>query len=138
MSGAYGGATHRLASVYEFDPMDFPGPIWLDVPHATASVHSKAKLDGGDFGYTPQVDPQKFEDLNVSEFNLSLDAVEAAFAGASDVLPPGAPLPAWDVRQLVERREGPDRAISGPASARPTTCSSPSATPSTRWPRATR
>ena len=97
VSGEFGGATHRLASVYELDPMDFPGPVWLDVPHAVAAVHANAELSGGDFGYTPQVDPQKYNDLEISEFGFTLDGVRAAFAGASDVVAPGASLPAWDM-----------------------------------------
>ena len=49
VSGLYGRPTpsrHVLTSAYEFDPMDYPGPIWLDVPYATASGSGATKVDG--------------------------------------------------------------------------------------------
>ena len=89
VAGTYGGAVHRLASVYEFDPMDFPGPIWLDVPYASASIHTSATVSGGGAGYEPQIDPSKYDELDVSEFGLSFDDAKAQFGGA------GAPVPDW-------------------------------------------
>lgn len=97
VSGAYGGATHRLASVYEFDPMVFPGPIWLDVPYAKASVDTAATVSGGRFGYEPQIDPRKNEDLDLKrEYGLSFDAAKAALNAV------GPDVPEW-------HRSGEDR-----------------------------
>ena len=89
VAGAYGGATHRLNSVYEFDPMDFPGPIWLDVPHAAANIHASATISGGGMGYEPQIDPTKFDALGMDRLGLSLAPARNAFAAA------GTPIPDW-------------------------------------------
>ena len=89
VAGAFGGVTHRLASVYEFDPMDFPGPIWLDVPYALGTVHAGATVSGGDYGYEPQIDPRKFNGLDVSEFDLSFDGIKTQLATA------GVPVGHW-------------------------------------------
>ena len=37
--------------------MDFPGPVWLDVPYATAKVDKRATIAGNDVVSQPQVDP---------------------------------------------------------------------------------
>ena len=90
VAGAFGGATHRLHSVYEFDPMDFPGPLWLDVPHAAGTIHPSATVSGGAYSYEPQIDPTKHNDLDIADFGLS-------FAGLkSDLAAAGAPVPAWN------------------------------------------
>lgn len=38
VTGTHGGASHVIESEYEFDPMDLPAPLWLDVPYATIRV----------------------------------------------------------------------------------------------------
>ncbi len=82
VAGTYGTATHRLHSVYEFHPMDFPGPIWLDVPYATATVAAAAMISGGGFGYEPQIDPRKATELDIAGLGLSLDDITSAMAAA--------------------------------------------------------
>ena len=72
VSGVYGNASsptrHVLASSYEFDPMDFPGPIWLDVPYVTASgspstkVFGDANIAGVDVALNTHVDRTKYDD----------------------------------------------------------------------------
>ena len=47
VSGEFAGTTHTIKSTYEWDPMGYPGPIWLDVPYATATTASGAVIDGG-------------------------------------------------------------------------------------------
>ena len=91
VSGQYGGATHRLSSVYEFDPMDFPGPLWIDVPYAAGNIHPNASFSGGTFGYQPQVAPDKYNDLDIASLGLSLNGIKSAINGT------GASVPAWDI-----------------------------------------
>lgn len=95
VSGQFRGAEHRLASVYELDPMDFPGPVWIDAPHVVPAVDPGASLSGGSAGHAPQVDPTKFADLDIAEFGFSLNGVRAALAAASDAVAPGGALPGW-------------------------------------------
>ncbi|OZC02879.1 hypothetical protein [Rubricoccus marinus] len=47
VAGDYAGATHTIESTYEWDPMNYPGPVWLDVPYVTTSAHSSAEISGG-------------------------------------------------------------------------------------------
>ena len=96
VSGEYGGARHRLSSVYEFDPMEFPGPLWIDVPYAAASVHPSASFSGGKFKYEPQVDPGKYNDLDIADMGLSLNEIKTALNG-TNINGTGASVPAWDV-----------------------------------------
>lgn len=90
VDGTYGVATHRLMSVFEFDPMDFPGPIWFDVPYATATIDPSATIGGGTPGYEPQIDPRKYNDLDVGEFGLTFNGAKSQFSAA------GAAIPSWD------------------------------------------
>ena len=95
MSGRYGGATHRLSSVYEFDPMDFPGPLWIDVPYASADIHKSATFSGGAFGYQPQVDPGKFNELDVGNMGLPPSNLNSSIAAT------GASVPKWDINNTT-------------------------------------
>ena len=65
VTGHSGGATHTIRSTYEWDPMDFPGPIWLDVPYATADVDPDVNIDGG-----PEALPVHFDDRRYNELEL--------------------------------------------------------------------
>ena len=89
VQGTYGGATHQLTSVYDYDPMDFPGPIWLDVPYATGSVDKKATIGGTGAMTRPQIDKTKNKDLGLSGDGLTFDDLEDQFAKAK------APVPDW-------------------------------------------
>ncbi|PAP78460.1 hypothetical protein [Rubrivirga marina] len=86
-AGVVGEASHTLRSVYEFDPMDFPGPLWLDVPYATASVSRRAEVSGGQPGYEPQIDPAKYDDLGIREFGLTFNRAKAALATVGPAVP---------------------------------------------------
>ena len=90
VSGAYDEAKHRLRSVYDFDPMDFPGPIWLDVPYATAAIDRAATVAGDGVVFEPQIDPTKNDDLALGRDGFSLAAAKGQFAAA------GSPVPEWD------------------------------------------
>lgn len=45
--GDYAGASHTIRSTYDWDPMDYPSPVWLDVPYATALASNGSSIDGG-------------------------------------------------------------------------------------------
>ncbi|MEM0962049.1 MAG: hypothetical protein AAGK21_05845, partial [Bacteroidota bacterium] len=91
VAGIFDAATHRLQSVYEFQPMEFPGPLWLDVPYASAVLSPASDISGGGtFNYEPQIDPSKFDDLHMHEFGLSFGGIRSALAGI------GAPVGNWN------------------------------------------
>ena len=87
VSGAHGEATHRLRSVYDFDPMDFPGPVWLDVPYATAKIDKKAEIAGNDVVFEPQVDPTKNTDLGLAGEGFALSKLEKELDKAGPAVP---------------------------------------------------
>ena len=66
VTGHSGGSTHTIRSTYEWDPMDFPGPIWLDVPYATADIDPGVIIDGG-----PEALPVRFDDRRYNELQLN-------------------------------------------------------------------
>ena len=91
VSGLFGGATHRLRSVYEFDPMDFPGPFWLDVPYASGAIGSNAVIDNAGMpDYFPQIDPRKYDDLRMGELGMSFDGIRQQMRNT------GAQTPSWN------------------------------------------
>ena len=63
--GHSGGSTHSVRSTYQWDPMDFPGPIWLDVPYGIADVDPGTIVDGG-----PDALPVHFDDRRYQELQL--------------------------------------------------------------------
>ncbi len=98
VTGHSGGATHTIRSKYEWDPMDFPGPIWLDVPYATADVDPGVTIDGGPDGLPVHFDDRRYDELDLDEL-LPWDTMEdnliAEFAGASG---PGGDFQASDMQ----------------------------------------
>ena len=102
VAGPYGVATHRLRSVYDFDPMDFPGPVWLDVPYATAKIKG-ATIDGVGPSTQPQIDPRKNNDLNLASDGFTFDQARQQFAGA------GASVGSWDVGGDSDNNDGRGR-----------------------------
>lgn len=66
--GRYGGAAHTIEGRYQFDPMSFPGPIWLDVPYATSTVAGGATVRGG-----PNTLPVRFDLRQHAELELERD-----------------------------------------------------------------
>ena len=66
VTGHFGGATHTIRSKYVWDSVDFPGPIWLDVPYATADLDPNTFIDGG-----PDALPVHFDDRRYNEMDLS-------------------------------------------------------------------
>ena len=116
VSGRYGRPTpsrHVLTSTYEFDPMDYPGPVWLDVPYATTSgsgatkVNGAASVAGVSVTLPTHVDQTKF---NALEGLLSLatmrSSVESAVSGTavkfSNALKNTAKDPALGVGKLLD------------------------------------
>lgn len=65
VTGTYGGARHAIQSTYEFDPMDAPGPLWLDVPYATATVASGASISGSATDHPAHFDRRRHDALGV-------------------------------------------------------------------------
>jgi hypothetical protein len=78
VEGSYGGAVHTIRSTYQYDPLEYPGPIWLDVPYATASVSA-----GADISNNPNVqfDRRRHDQLQLEGF-LPLGSMTSA-VGAS-------------------------------------------------------
>lgn len=68
VTGRYGGAVHSIHSTYEFDPLEAPGPIWLDVPYATGAVTKQAVVSGGAEGKAVQFDRRKHDELKLGSF----------------------------------------------------------------------
>ena len=46
VTGDFQGATHAIKSTYEWDPMSYPSPIWLDVPYATSTAEAGSSVSG--------------------------------------------------------------------------------------------
>lgn len=85
VTGHSGGATHTVRSKYEWDPMDFPGPLWLDVPYATAQVDTRATLNGGPGGRPAYFDQRLFNQLRLGtlvSFNRMRDSLSYQIDGA--------------------------------------------------------
>ena len=56
----YGGAVHTTRSTYRYDPMDVPGPIWIDAPVSNSDVVAGARprITDGDGGRQVVLDPR--------------------------------------------------------------------------------
>ncbi|HEX8386959.1 MAG TPA: hypothetical protein VF576_12290 [Rubricoccaceae bacterium] len=95
VEGRYGGAVHSIQSTYAFDPMEYPGPIWLDVPYATAEIPDAAQVSGPPTGNPARLDSRKFTDLNLDRYvsgPAMQNALGAGMAAAGSALSvPNAP-----------------------------------------------
>ena len=81
VTGTYGGARHAIQSTYEFDPMDAPGPIWLDVPYATATVKGGAKVSGSAADHPAYFDKRRYDALEVASL-VPISGLRSALGGA--------------------------------------------------------
>jgi hypothetical protein len=81
VEGRYGGAVHTVENTYAFDPMEYPGPIWLDVPYATASVSSSARISGTLADHPVRMDSRPFDELGLAAAGVSRSSMEGALAG---------------------------------------------------------
>ncbi|NNF59533.1 MAG: hypothetical protein HKN04_14955, partial [Rhodothermaceae bacterium] len=86
VTGHAGGAEHSVRSTYEYDPMDYPGPLWLDVPYVTATVEPGTVIDGGADALGVHYDRRRHSELNLNSL-LPRSTMErdlrTAFAGAT-------------------------------------------------------
>lgn len=101
VTGHAGGSTHSVRSTYEWDPLDFPGPVWLDVPYATADIDPEAEIGGGPEALPTHFDDRRYHELqlhsllpwNTMENNLAAEFGAAGGAGGtfqdSDMLASG-------------------------------------------------
>ena len=77
VTGTYGGAVHTIESTYELHPMDAPGPLWLDVPYATASVSNRAEISGTEGDHPVHFDRRLHDALELESL-LPLGQLEAS------------------------------------------------------------
>lgn len=50
VAGLSGGSEHTISSSYLVSNVDFPGPLWVDAPYATAALNPLATISGLDDG----------------------------------------------------------------------------------------
>ncbi|HEX8299837.1 MAG TPA: hypothetical protein VF594_11815 [Rubricoccaceae bacterium] len=81
VEGRYGGAVHTVQNTYAFDPMEYPGPIWLDVPYATANVSSAARISGTAADHPVRMDSRPFDELQLASAGVSRQTMESTLAG---------------------------------------------------------
>ncbi|OZC02878.1 hypothetical protein, partial [Rubricoccus marinus] len=95
----YAGATHTIRSTYEWDPVDYPGPVWLDVPYASAEVASGASVTGGPANLDVQFDRRKHDEFGL-EGLASLRTMEsglnAAFGATDSGFDSSLPAGSWE------------------------------------------
>jgi len=84
VTGRYGGAAHRIDGEYAFDPITYPGPIWLDVPYATAQVVSGTpEIRGGAAGLPVRFDRRRHDDLGLESLLPAAGLVANGSAAAA-------------------------------------------------------
>ncbi|MEL6616841.1 MAG: hypothetical protein AAFQ43_13945, partial [Bacteroidota bacterium] len=66
-----------IESSYEWDPMGYPGPVWLDVPYATATAAAGASVGGG----SVQFDRRKHDALGLQSL-AALGTMETGLSSA--------------------------------------------------------
>jgi hypothetical protein len=81
VTGHSGGATHTINSRYAWDPLNFPGPLWLDVPYATAPLDPRVVMDGGQEALPSYFDPRLYEDLGLASI-VPIGPMDAALTAA--------------------------------------------------------
>lgn len=77
----YEGAVHEIQNTYRYDPMDLPGPLWLDVPYGTGSQTGRLKIDGGPDRLPVRLDPRRHADHDLESF-LPMDRFEGVLGYA--------------------------------------------------------
>lgn len=86
VTGHSGGATHTIRSTYEWDPMDFPGPIWMDVPYAVADINPNTTIDGGPGARGAHFDDRRFNELQLQSilpWSTMTNALDSEFDDAN-------------------------------------------------------
>ena len=82
---SYGGAVHTTRSTYLYDPMNVPGPIWVDAPVATGEIVAGArpKIWGGADGPEKRnvVLDRRGHDKHELESFFRLDSLTAKLGG---------------------------------------------------------
>ncbi|HYE95413.1 MAG TPA: hypothetical protein VD962_04340 [Rubricoccaceae bacterium] len=84
-----GGSVHRVHSRYAWDDVDFPSPVWLDVPYATGSFHRNTQINGGTEALNVAFDRRKFDDLrlgnlvNLTNMRTALSTQVAGTSGST-------------------------------------------------------
>ena len=98
ITGMFGGAVHTIESAYRLDPMDAPGPLWLDVPYATATVSAQADISGSNSDHPVHYDRRLHDELHLEEL-VPMSGLEASLrsgmesAGSALAVPAAA---AWE------------------------------------------
>ena len=92
VTGSYGGASHTIESTYRYDPMDAPGPLWLDVPYATTAMANTTRVSGSADDHPITFDRRKHDELQLESFlpmaDIQSDLVaDASRAGSAAVIP---------------------------------------------------
>ena len=95
VTGTYGGAVHTVQSTYELDPSDAPGPLWLDVPYATASASGAVTFSGDADDHPVHLDRRKHEELGLDGF-LEWTDVAGAVGGLANAAGSALKVPAND------------------------------------------
>ncbi|WP_420456608.1 hypothetical protein [Rubrivirga sp.] len=72
VTGTYGGAVHTVESAYAYEPLDAPGPLWLDVPYATMTASNGGRIADAQGDRDVQFDRRKHDALEL-EGLLPLD-----------------------------------------------------------------
>ena len=96
VAATYGGAVHEIQNTYRYDPMDAPGPLWLDVPYGSGSLAGTLTVDGGTDDLPVRLDPRRHADhelesfLPLAPFEQSLGWATSRAGGRYETSPAGA------------------------------------------------
>lgn len=94
--GRFGGAAHTLRGTYRFQPLAYPGPIWLDVPFATSRLTGGTPaISGGPQNLPVRFDPRRHTALGLTTL-LPVSGITADFQ--PDMTAAGSSFPAPDAR----------------------------------------
>ena len=78
VTGDFQKASHAIESTYEWDPMNYPSPIWLDVPYATSVATPGASIGGKPMFF----DRRKHDALGLESL-AELDPMKTNLSGAA-------------------------------------------------------
>jgi hypothetical protein len=94
VTGAFGGAVHRIQSTHQYDPLDAPGPLWLDVPYATGTLTGSPRIGGGPEGRSVVLDRRRHDEHALESFlplaGLTSELAAVAAAGGGELSVPAA------------------------------------------------
>ena len=83
VKATWGGAVHEIQNTYRYDPMDAPGPLWLDVPYGSGTMDGTLAVDGGPDRLPVRLDPRRHADYDLESF-LPLAPFESALGWAAN------------------------------------------------------